>query len=107
MTSSDNFILTTPDKTVQWQQAGRDVQHSTGWLLGSAGVNNSHTAIVSGESKSVSTGRKGNSLDPASGIVQELSTDCIEGETLAPGAWLGALIDTLDEAGEYSGMGVG
>ena len=107
MTSGDDFILTTPDKTVQWQQAGGDVQHSTGRLLRGARVDNCHTTIVSGESKSVSTGRKGDSLDPASGIIQELSTDCVEGETLTPGAWLGTVIDTLDEAGEYSGVGVG
>lgn len=107
VSSSNDFIFAVPDQAVEWQQTGRDVEHRAGRLLRSARVDNSDTAIVSGESKGVTAGGERDTVDPASGIVEEFSTNGIERETLTPGAGLRALIDTLDEAGENTSVRVG
>lgn len=78
-----------------------------GGLLGCTGVDNSDAAIVSSEGKSVTAGREGHTLDPTSGVVQEFTTDGVERQTLTPSAGLGSGVDTFDEAGEHTGMGVG
>lgn len=107
MTSGDNLIFAVPDKAVKRQETGRDVQHCTRGLLRRTRVHDGNTAIVTGEGKSVTTRGEANTLNPASGVVQEFTTDSVEGEALAPGAGLGTGIDTLDKAGEDARVGVG
>lgn len=107
MTSGKDLILTIPNEAVQWQKAGRDVQHGPRWLLWCAGVHDCDTAVMSSERESISAWGKGDALDPASRVVQVFTTDGVEGQALTPSAGLGALIDTLDEAGEDSSMRVG
>lgn len=107
MSSCNDLSLTVPDETVERQQAGGDVQHGARWLLGSAGVDNSHAAVMSGEGKSISAGGESNALNPTSGIIQVFAANSVEGQTLAPSARLWAGVDTLDKAGEDAGVGVG
>lgn len=107
MTSGKDLILAIPNEAVQWQKAGRDVQHGPRWLFRGAGVHDRDTAVMSSESESVSARRKGDTLDPASGVVQVFTTDGVEWQALTPSTGLGALIDTLDEAGKDSSMRVG
>lgn len=107
MTSSNDLVLAVPDKTVQRQEAGRDVQHCTRGLLRRTRVHDSDTTIVAGEGKSITTRGEADALNPASGIVQEFTTDSVEGEALAPGARLRTGVDTLDKARKNTGVGVG
>lgn len=62
---------------------------------------------MSSEGKSITTGGEGNTLDPTSGIIQEFTADGVERQTLTPSARLRASVDTLNEAGEDAGVGVG
>lgn len=107
VSSSDNLILAIPDQTVEGQQTRRNVKHRAGRLLRCARVHDSDAAVVSGESESITARGEGDTLDPASSVVQVFTTDGVEGQTLAPSARLRALINTLDEAGEDARVGVG
>lgn len=62
---------------------------------------------MTSESKSITTRGETDTLNPASGVVQVFTTDSVERETLAPGAGLRTGIDTLDEAGKDTSVGVG
>jgi len=107
VTSCNDFILAVPDKTVERQQTGGDIQHCPGRLFRRTGVNDRDTAVVSSESKSVSTRRECDTLDPASRVVQKFTADSVEGKTLSPGAGLWAGVNAFDEAREDSCMRVG
>lgn len=104
---SDDLILAVPDQTVERQQTGGDVQHRARRLLWRARVHDSDAAVVSGESEGIAARGEADTLDPASSVVQEFTTDGVEGETLSPSARLRALVNTLDEAREDAGVGVG
>ena len=56
------------------------------------------------ESEAISAGREGNCVNPTSGVVQVLSTDGVEGQSLTPGTGLRSFVGALDEAGEDSRM---
>jgi hypothetical protein len=107
MSSSNDLSLTIPDKTVERQQTRRNVQHRPRGLLRCTGVDDSHTTVVSSEGKGISAGGEGNALNPTSSIIQVFTTDGVERETLSPSAGLRAGVDTLNEAGEDTGMGIG
>lgn len=106
MTSGDDLILAVPDQAVEWQKTGGDVQHRPGRLLGGAGIDNGHAAVVGHKGESVTAWGEAHSVNPASRVIQELSTDGVEGETLAPCAGGRALIHTLNESGEDSSVRV-
>lgn len=107
MTGCNDFILAIPDEAVERQQTGGDVQHRPGRLFRRTRVYNRNAAIMSSESKSVSTRGKCDTLDPASRVVQEFTADRVEWKALSPGAGLWAGVNTLDEAREDSCMRVG
>ena len=107
MSSCNDLGLAVPDKAVERQQTGRDVQHRPRRLLRSAGVHDSHTAVVSSEGEGITTRREGNALDPTSGIIQVFATDGVERKALSPRTGLRASINTLDEAGEDAGVRIG
>lgn len=107
MTSRNDLILTIPDEAVERQQTGGDVQHRPRRLFRRTGVNDGNTAVVSCESESVSTGRECNALDPASRVIQEFTTDGVEGKSLSPGAGLRTSVNSLDKTREDSGMRIG
>lgn len=106
MTSGDNLILAIPDQTVEGQQTGADVQHCLGRLFRSTGVDNGHAAIVGRKSESISAWREADAVNPTSRVVQELSTDSVERETLAPCTGGRTFIHTLNEGGEDTSVRV-
>ena len=61
---------------------------------------------MSGKGQAITARRKSHRVNPASGVVQELSADCVERQTLTPATGLGTLINTLDKAGKHSCVGV-
>lgn len=107
MSSCNNLSLAVPDKAVERQQTGSDIQHRPRGLFRSAGVHDSNTAIVSSEGERIATRREGNTLDPTSSIIQVFTTDGVEGKALSPRTGLRAGINTLDEAREDSGVRIG
>lgn len=107
MTSTDDLVLTIPNKTVEWQKAGGNVQHGPRRLLRSTGVHNSNTAVVSSESQGITAGGEADSLNPACAVVQEFTTDSVKGKALSPSTGLGPFISALDETGENSGVRIG
>lgn len=100
MPSRNYLILPIPNETVERQQASGDVQHRPRRLLGRAGVHDRDTAVVSGKGEGIAARGKADTLDPASRVIQEFSTDGVEGEALSPGTRLRAGVNALDEARE-------
>lgn len=107
MTGGNDLILSIPNKTVQRQQASGNVQHRAGRLLGGTWVYDSNAAVVTGEGKSITTRGETDTLNPASRVIQEFTTDGVERKTLAPGTGLRTGINTLDEAGQDTGVRIG
>lgn len=107
MAGSNDFVLSNPDETVQGQQACRDIQHRPRGLLRRTGVHDSDTAVMTSECERIAARREANSLDPASRVIQEFTTDSVEGETLSPGTRLRASVNTLDKARKDPCVGVG
>jgi hypothetical protein len=104
---SNNLVFSLPEQALEWQKLGRDAQDGLGGLLRAAGVHDGDAAVMRSKSKSVSAGRKGHRVHPTSGVVQVLSADGVEGQSLTPDTRLGTLIDTLDKGRQHSGMGIG
>lgn len=107
MSSCNDLGLAIPDKAVERQQTGSDVQHRPRGLLRSAGIHDSHAAVVSSEGERITTRREGNTLNPTSGIIQVFATDGVERKALSPCTGLRAGINTLNEAREDSGVRIG
>lgn len=105
--SSNNLVFSLPEQALEWQKLGGDAQDGLGGLVRAAGVHNGDAAVMRSKSKSVSAGRKGHRVDPASRVVQVFSADGVEGQSLTPDTRLGTLIDTLDKGGQHSGVGIG
>lgn len=107
ITSSDNLILASPDKTLERKLLGRDGDNSTGRLVRAGGINDSNAAIMCRKCKTLSAWRERDRVHPTGRVVQVLSTDSVERKSLSPNARRGTLIHALDEGGEDSGMGIG
>lgn len=58
------------------------------------------------ESQGVSARGEGDTVNPTCGIVQELATHGVEGESLSPGGGFRSRIDALDEAGEDTSVAI-
>lgn len=107
VTSSHNLALRRPDQTHEWQKLRIDADDSTGWLLGGSGVDNSNAAVMSGKGESITAWRESDRVDPPGRVVHKLAADGVERQALTPNTGIRAGIDTLDEAGENSSMGIG
>lgn len=46
-------------------------------------------------------------MDPASGVVQELTTHGVEWQALTPGGRLGSFVDAFDESRQHAGVSIG
>lgn len=104
---SNNLIFSLPEQALERQELSGNAQDSLGGLLRAARVDNGDAAVMRGKCKSVSAGRKGDRVNPASRVVQVFSADGVEGQSLTPDARLGTLIDALDKGGQNSGMRIG
>ncbi|KAI6761613.1 hypothetical protein HG531_002166 [Fusarium graminearum] len=107
VTSSDNLIFTGPDQTLERKLLSRDSNNSTRGLVGARGVNDSDAAVMSCKGKTVSAGGERNGVHPSSRVVQILSANGVEWETLAPNSRGRTSVHTLDEGGEDSRMSIG
>jgi hypothetical protein len=105
--SSDDLILTGPDQTLERKLLSRDGDNSTGRLLRTRRVNDSNAAVVSSKRKAISAGRERDRVHPSGRVVQVLSTNGVEGESLAPNSRGRTRVHTLDEGGKDAGVSIG
>lgn len=104
---SNNLVFSLPEQALERQKLSGNAQDGLGGLVRAAGVHNGDTAVMRSKGKSISAGRKGHRVHPASRVVQVFSADGVEGQSLTPDTRLGTLINTLDKGGQHSGMGIG
>lgn len=107
ITSSDNLILASPDKTLERKLLSRDGDNGTRRLVRAGGINDSNATIMCRKCKTLSAWRERDRVHPTGRVVQVLSTDSVERKSLSPNTRRGALIHALDKGGEDSGMGIG
>jgi len=105
--SSDYFVFSAPNQAHERKELSGDAYDSTGRLIRTAGVYDGDAAIMSSKGQDISAGRERDGVDPASGVVQELSAHGVERKSLTPHTGGGTAIDTFDEGGEYPSVGVG
>lgn len=67
--SSNDLVFSLPEQALEWQKLSRNAQDGLGGLLRAAGVHNGDAAVMRSKSKSVSAGRKGHRVHPASRVV--------------------------------------
>lgn len=103
---ADDFALGDPEEVGKRQHLRGDGDDGLGRLLGRRGVDDCDAAVVRGEGEGVAGWREGYAVHPACRAVQVLAADCVEGQALTPGAWLGAGVGALDEGAEDAGMAV-
>jgi hypothetical protein len=107
ISSGDDLVLRTPEQALERQELGGNGDDSSWRLLRATRVDDGDAAVMSSKGKAVSAGRERYRVHPASRVVHELSTDCVEGKPLTPDTGLRPLVDTLDEAGEHTSVGIG
>lgn len=107
VTGGDDLSLSVPDQAHEGKKLRADADHGPGGLVGAGGIDNGDAAIVGGKGERVAAGGECHGVDPASRVIQELSTHSVEGKPLSPDARVRPAINTLDEAGEDSRMCVG
>lgn len=93
VTSSDDFGLAGPEQALERKQLSCDAEDCLGGLVRSTGVDNSDAAVVSSEGQGVAARRERHRVDPASGVVEELSADSVERQPLTPSTGFGALVN--------------
>ena len=104
--SCNNLGLAIPDQRCEREQQSRDVDHGSGRLFWTTGIDDCYTAVVRREGQGVAAGREYNGMDPACRVIEIFAANCVERKTLAPDGGLRSFVNTLDEAGEDAGMGV-
>lgn len=104
MTGCNDLVFSIPDQAREWEKTGADVQHSFRGLFRCTRVHHGDAAVMGCEGESISTGRKGDSVDPTGRVVQKLAAYRVEWEAFTPCARLWAGINSLDVGREDSCM---
>lgn len=104
--SSNDLIFGGPHQRSEGLEGGVQVDDSFGGSIGSRRVDHSDGGVVGNVGQRVSGRREGHVVNPGVGLVGKLTTKMLERQSLSPGGGGGFGVNTLDVAGEDSGVSV-